>query len=85
MSDKQLDTTRAAAEFQKTWFADLRQRVFAERQPYALVQADVPFELFDLLGVPAISNQWWAALIAARRQAPAYLDAMRADGLHEGL
>ena len=85
MSDKQLDTTRAATEFQKAWFADLRRRVFTERQPYALVQADVPFELFDLLGVPAISNQWWAALIAARRQAPAYLDAMRADGLHEGL
>ena len=85
MSDKQLDATRAATEFQKAWFVELRRRVFEERQPYALVQADVPFELFDLLDIPAVSNQWWAALIAAKRQAPAYLDAMRADGLHEGL
>src|SRR3954465_11351695 len=82
---KQLDATIAAAAFQKAWFGDLRRRVFDERQPYALVQADVPFELFDLLDVPAVSNQWWAALIAARRQAPAYLDAMSADGLSESL
>src|SRR6187200_360413 len=80
MAEKQLDATIAAAAFQKQWFADLRRRVFDERQPYALVQADVPFELFDLLDVPAVSNQWWAALIAARRQAPQFLDAMDADG-----
>ena len=85
MADRQLETTAAAAAFQKEWFAGLRRRVFDERQPYAIVQADVPFEPFDLLGIPAISNQWWAALVAAKRQAPAYLDAMAADGFHEGL
>ena len=85
MADKQLNATTAAAAFQKEWFADLRRRVFDERQPYALLQADVPFELFDLLEIPAVSNQWWAAIVAAKRQAPAYLDAMAADGYHEGL
>ena len=48
MADKQLEATTAASAFQKQWFADLRRRVFDERQPYALLQADVPFELFDL-------------------------------------
>lgn len=85
MADKQLYATIAAGAFQKEWFADLRRRVFDERQPYALLQADVPFELFDLLEIPAVSNQWWAAIVAAKRQAPAYLDAMAADGHHEGL
>lgn len=85
MADKQLEATRAASAYQKAWFADLRRRVFDERQPYALVQADVPFELFDLTGVPAVSNQWWAAVVAAKQQAPAYLDAMAADGMHDGL
>ncbi len=85
MADKQLEATAAASAHQKGWFADLRRRVFDERQPYALVQADVPFELFDLVDVPAVSNQWWAAVVAARRQAPAYLDAMAEDGLHRGL
>ena len=32
---------------------------------YALLQADVPFELFDLVDIPAVSNQWWAAIVAA--------------------
>ena len=85
MGERQLETTAAAAAFQKQWFAGLRRRVFDERQPYAIVQADVPFEPFDLLGVPAVSNQWWAALVAAKRQAPAYLEAMATDGYHQGL
>jgi hypothetical protein len=76
MADKQLAVTAAASAFQKEWFAQLRQRVFERREPYALVQADVPFELFDLLDVPAVSNQWWAAVIAAKQQAPGLLDAM---------
>jgi benzoyl-CoA reductase/2-hydroxyglutaryl-CoA dehydratase subunit BcrC/BadD/HgdB len=85
MADKQLEATRGATAFQKQWFGDLRRRVFDERQPYALVQADVPFELFDLVGMPAVSNQWWAALIAAKRQAARYLDAMAADGIQGDL
>lgn len=85
MADKQLESTAAAAAFQKQWFADLRRRVFDERRAYALVQADVPFELFELLEIPAVSNQWWSSLVAAKRQAPAFLDAMKADGLPEQL
>jgi len=74
VAEKQLACTAAASAFQKQWFADLRREVFDERRPYAIVQADVPFELFQLLGLPAVSNQWWAALIAAKRMAPAYLE-----------
>ncbi|HEY8521570.1 MAG TPA: 2-hydroxyacyl-CoA dehydratase family protein [Gammaproteobacteria bacterium] len=85
MAEKQLESTAAAAAFQKQWFADLRRRVFDERRAYALVQADVPFELFDLLEIPAVSNQWWSSLVAAKRQAPAFLDAMAADGLRQQL
>lgn len=53
-NDKQLDCTRAAAEYQKAWFAQLRQEVFADRKPYAMVQADMPLELFS---VPW-ANEW---------------------------
>lgn len=85
MAEKQLESTAAAGGFQKQWFGSLRRNVFDERHPYALVQADVPFELFDLLGIPAISNQWWSALISAKRQAPAFFSAMAEDGLPDGL
>ena len=85
MAEKQLQSTLAATSFQKQWFGDLRRRVFDERRPYALIQADVPFELFDLLDIPAVSNQWWSSLVAAKRQAPAFLDAMAADGVPDQL
>jgi benzoyl-CoA reductase/2-hydroxyglutaryl-CoA dehydratase subunit BcrC/BadD/HgdB len=85
LAEKQLEATAAAAAFQKQWFADLCRRVFDERRDYALLQADVPFELFDLVDIPAVSNQWWASIIAAKRQAPAYLDALAKDGHHDGL
>src|SRR6478672_8619757 len=85
VAEKQLESTVRAAAFQKRWFGELRRRVFDERHAYALVQADVPFELFDLLDIPAVSNQWWSSLVAAKRQAPAFLDAMRADGIPDRL
>jgi hypothetical protein len=85
MPEKQLACTARATAFQKAWFADLRRAVFDERRPYAIVQADVPFEPFQLLGIPAVSNQWWAALIAAKQMASGYLDAMEERGYHDGL
>ena len=85
MPDKQLASTVVAAAHQKQWFATLKRDVFERQRPYALVQADVPFELFQVMHVPAVSNQWWAALIAAKQQAPAYLDLMNDAGYHDGL
>lgn len=85
MADKQLACTSAATEHQKTWFAALRRDVFDARRPYAIVQADMPFELFSVMDVPAVSNQWWSALLAAKRLSSAYLDWLDDHGFHEGL
>jgi benzoyl-CoA reductase subunit B len=85
MADKQLEATCEAASFQRQWFANLRKNVFEDRRPYALVQADVPFELFELLDIPAVSNQWWSSLIAAKQLAPPLLDSMAADGFSDQL
>ena len=85
MADKQLACTSAANEFQKTLFANLRRDVFERQKPYAIVQADMPLELFQVMRVPVVSNQWWAALISAKRLSPALLDGMNARGFHQGL
>ena len=85
MVEKQLECTVAAAEHQKVWFAALRRDVFENGKPYAIVQADIPLELFHTMDVPAVSNQWWAAIISAKRLSPVDLDAMNARGFHEGL
>jgi benzoyl-CoA reductase subunit B len=85
MAEKQLASTASASEGQKTWFAALRKRVFEDRAPYAIVQADTPFELFQVMDVPTVSNQWWAAVVSAKQLAPYYLDKLNQAGFHPGL
>jgi len=85
MAEKQLESTVRAAAYQKAWFAQLREDVFEKQKPYAIVQADMPLELFQAMDVPVVSNQWWAAMVAAKRLAPHYLDGLNALGYHDGL
>ena len=85
MAEKQLGTTGAASQKQKAWFASLREQVFEKRAPYAITQADMPLELFHILDVPVVSNQWWAAVVAAKQLAPFYLDKLNSNGYHQGL
>jgi benzoyl-CoA reductase subunit B len=85
MAEKQLQSTLRAAAHQKAWFAQLREDVFNQQKPYAIVQADMPLELFHAMDVPVVSNQWWAAMVAAKRLAPDYLDGLNAMGYHDGL
>lgn len=85
MAEKQLASTVAASEGQKAWFAALRQRVFENGAPYAIAQADMPLELFQVMDVPMVSNQWWAAVVSAKRLAPYYLDKLNEAGFHPGL
>lgn len=85
MSEKQLACTVEAGAYQKEWFSQLRRDVFERHQPYAIIQADMPFELFQVMRVPAVSNQWWAALISAKRLAPRCFDELAVRGFHHGL
>jgi benzoyl-CoA reductase subunit B len=85
MAEKQLQSTTAAAGFQKQWFSQLRREVFEQQRPYAIVQADMPLELFQVFGMPVVSNQWWSAMISAKRMSEYYLDHMNALGYHDGL
>ena len=85
MAEKQLESTIRAAAHQKAWFAQLRQDVFEKQKPYAIVQADMPLELFHAIDIPVVSNQWWAAMVSAKRLAPLYLDGLNAMGYHDGL
>ncbi|RZL29166.1 MAG: 2-hydroxyacyl-CoA dehydratase, partial [Rubrivivax sp.] len=84
-NDKQLDCTQAAGDKQKTWFAELRREVFEQHRPYAIINADTPHDLFHVMGVPVVTNQWWAAVVAAKRLSQDYLDGMNALGFNESL
>jgi len=85
MAEKQLHCTTAATEYQRAWFATLRRDVFESKKPYAIAQADMPLELFQVMGVPVVSNQWWSAIVSAKRLSGYYLALMNQAGYHEGL
>ena len=73
---KLLACTDAATGYQKTFAGELRQRVVESGEPFALVQADTPHEIFHAMDIPLISNQWWSAYISAKRLSGEYFRAM---------
>lgn len=80
MSDDRLHSARAALRHQREWFAHLCEEA-SRGVPVALVNADVPHELFRVFGVPYIVNQWWSSIAASRGAAQSGLDAVAAAGL----
>lgn len=83
--EKQLACTSQAALKQKTWFAELRKEVFELQKPYAIINADTPHDLFHVMGIPVVTNQWWAAVVAAKGLSSDYLDGMSSLGFHKDL
>ncbi|AZS38634.1 (R)-phenyllactyl-CoA dehydratase alpha subunit [Microbacterium lemovicicum] len=80
MTDDRLRTAREALRHQREWFAELRAEAEAGR-PVALVNADVPHELFRAFDVPYVVNQWWSSVAASRGAAQSGLDAVARAGL----
>jgi hypothetical protein len=70
---KRLDAPVAAMQHQREWFRGLLG-------PIAVVDADVPHEIFRALEIPYVVNQWWASICSAKQKAPEYLEAVRARG-----
>jgi len=64
---KDLACTAAATAFQKSFGAELRERVVERGEPFAVAQADTPHEIFHAMDIPVVSNQWWSAYISAKR------------------
>jgi benzoyl-CoA reductase subunit B len=72
-SRKDLECTAAATAYQRAFGQDLKRRVIDNGEPFAVVQADTPHEIFHTLDIPLVSNQWWAAYISAKQLSPRYL------------
>ncbi|MEY4640485.1 MAG: hypothetical protein RLZZ227_479 [Pseudomonadota bacterium] len=79
-SRKDLACTGAATAYQKAFGAELKRRVVENGEPFALVQADTPHEIFHVLDLPIVTNQWWSAYISAKQLSAKYFDAMVAKG-----
>ncbi|RAY15869.1 2-hydroxyacyl-CoA dehydratase [Actinomadura craniellae] len=79
MRTRSLASAAAAGRYQREWFAGLRERV-AAGEPLALVNADVPQEIFRAMDIPYVVSQWWASLVAAKQRSAHYLELVRERG-----
>jgi len=79
-SQKRLACTALATRFQREFVAELQQRVVENGEPFAIVQADTPHEIFHVMDIPMVTNQWWASYIAAKQLSPYYFEVMEKEG-----
>ncbi|MDV3457090.1 2-hydroxyacyl-CoA dehydratase family protein [Sphingomonas sp. HF-S4] len=82
-SRKTLACTVEATAYQKAFGADLRRQVVDEGQPFAIVQADTPHEIFHVMDIPIVTNQWWSAYIAAKQLSSRYFQVLADHGYPE--
>lgn len=79
-SRKDLACTTEAQRFQKNFGAELKRRVVDEGEPFAIVQADTPHEIFHVMDIPIVTNQWWSAYISAKRLSERYVNVLADAG-----
>jgi benzoyl-CoA reductase/2-hydroxyglutaryl-CoA dehydratase subunit BcrC/BadD/HgdB len=82
-SRKTLACTAEANAYQKRFGAELRRRVVDEGEPFAILQADTPHEIFHAMDIPIITNQWWSAYIAAKQLSGNYFQVLADHGYPE--
>ncbi|OFI33619.1 hypothetical protein BFC17_04390 [Alteromonas lipolytica] len=70
--------------YQKEWYANLRQRVEGG-EPFLLVEAMTPHEIFESFDIPFVTNEWWSGIVAAKRLSPYYFDLLEQKGFSKGL
>ena len=82
-SRKTLACTAIANAYQKQFGSQLRRRVVEEGEPFAIVQADTPHEIFHAMDIPILANQWWSAYISAKQLSSRYFQVMADLGYPE--
>jgi benzoyl-CoA reductase subunit B len=76
----ELDCTAAALHHQKTFAGELRQRVIDGGEAFVVAQADTPHEIFHVMDVPVLVNQWWSSYISAKQLSGRYFDRLGSLG-----
>lgn len=67
------------SRYQRSWFQEVTARAQAG-EPFAVLSADAPHEIYRAMDIPYVVVQWWSSLIAAKQKAPAYLERLAAEG-----
>jgi benzoyl-CoA reductase subunit B len=79
-SRKDLACTREATAYQREFGNELRRRVVEGGEPFAIAQADTAHEIFHVMDIPVLSNQWWSSYIAAKQLSSHYFEVLERHG-----
>jgi benzoyl-CoA reductase subunit B len=79
-SRKDLECTSAATAHQRAFVQTLQQRVARDHEPFAIAQADTAHEIFHVLDIPVVTNQWWSAYISAKQLSGHYFNVLQQQG-----
>ncbi|MEP7209518.1 MAG: 2-hydroxyacyl-CoA dehydratase family protein, partial [Alphaproteobacteria bacterium] len=79
-SSKVLSCTAEATAYQRDFVKDLKRRVIDDGEPFAIVQADTPHEIFHAMDIPMVTNQWWSSYIAAKQLSSHYVEVLERNG-----
>jgi hypothetical protein len=79
-SRKDLQCTAQATKFQREFVTGLRRRVIEQGEPFVVAQADTPHEIFHVMDIALITNQWWSAYISAKQLSNQYFAVLDANG-----
>jgi hypothetical protein len=79
-SRKDLACTGLATAFQREYVTTLKRRVIEDGEPFVVAQADTPHEIFHVMDIPLITNQWWSAYISAKQLSNQYFAALEERG-----
>ncbi len=66
--------------YQKAFGVELKRRVVNNGDAFVVAQGDTPHEIFHVMGIPLIVNQWWSAYIAAKQLSNRYFDRLMTHG-----
>ena len=79
-SRKDLACTRDATAYQREFVKTLQERVVARGEPFAIAQADTAHEIFHVMDIPVVSNQWWSSYLAAKQLSNHYFQVLDRHG-----
>jgi len=79
-SSKVLACSADATAYQRDFVKELKERVIDRGEPFAIVQADTPHELFHAMDIPIVTNQWWSSYIAAKQLSTRYVEVLERNG-----
>jgi hypothetical protein len=75
-----LACSSAATAYQRAYVGELKRRVVDGGEPFVIAQADTPHEIFHAMDIALITNQWWAAYLAAKQLSGRYFAALEQKG-----